>query len=66
MTTRIEVIVDPGEEECLAILRPFRAHNLSQAGDPKPQPSMNDMVSLSLGVSMISLQNIGVCFYRSG
>lgn len=37
MTTRIEMMVDPGEEERLAILRPLRAHNLSQAGDPKPE-----------------------------
>lgn len=37
MTTRIEMMFDPGEEERLAVLRPLRAHNLAQAGDPKPE-----------------------------
>lgn len=37
MTTRIEMMVDPGEKERAAILRPLRAHNFSQAGDPKPE-----------------------------
>ncbi|GFM75669.1 MULTISPECIES: GNAT family N-acetyltransferase [Pseudomonas] len=37
MTARIEMMIDPGEEERLAILRPLRAHNFSQAGDPKPE-----------------------------
>lgn len=37
MMTRIETMVDPGEKERAAILRPLRAHNFSQAGDPKPE-----------------------------
>jgi ribosomal protein S18 acetylase RimI-like enzyme len=37
MTTRIEMMVDPGEEERLAILRPLRAYNLSHGSDPKPE-----------------------------
>ncbi|WP_409285127.1 GNAT family N-acetyltransferase [Pseudomonas protegens] len=37
MTTRIEMLVDPGQEVRAAILKPLRAHNLAQAGDPKPQ-----------------------------
>lgn len=35
MNTRIELSVNPGEDELTAILRPLRAHNLSRAGDPK-------------------------------
>ncbi len=34
MNTRIEMTVNPGEEELAAILRPLRAHNRSRAGDP--------------------------------
>ncbi len=37
MTTRIEMVANPAEEERLAILRPLRAYNFSQAGDPKPE-----------------------------
>ncbi len=37
MTTRIEMLVDPGQEVRAAILKPLRAHNLAQAGAPKPQ-----------------------------
>lgn len=37
MSTRIEVAVNPGEDERAAILRPLRAYNLAQAGDPKPE-----------------------------
>jgi predicted N-acetyltransferase YhbS len=37
MTSHIEIMLDPGETERAAILRPLRAHNLSQAGDPKPE-----------------------------
>ncbi|WP_342245916.1 GNAT family N-acetyltransferase [Pseudomonas sp. OTU5201] len=35
MSTRIELTVNPGEDQRAAILRPLRAHNVSQAGDPK-------------------------------
>ncbi|WP_044874757.1 GNAT family N-acetyltransferase [Pseudomonas sp. LFM046] len=35
MNTRIEMSENPGEDERSAILRPLRAHNFSQAGDPK-------------------------------
>lgn len=34
MTTRIEMRVEPGEAERAAILRPLRAHNVAQAGNP--------------------------------
>lgn len=37
MSTRIEVAVNPGEDQRAAILRPLRAYNLAQAGDPKPE-----------------------------
>ncbi len=37
MSTRIEVSVNPGEDERAAILRPLQAYNLAQAGDPKPE-----------------------------
>jgi GNAT superfamily N-acetyltransferase len=37
MSTRIEMAVNPGEDERAAILRPLRAYNLAQAGDPKPE-----------------------------
>lgn len=37
MSTRIEMMVNPGDEERSAILRPLRAHNRAQAGDPKPE-----------------------------
>jgi GNAT superfamily N-acetyltransferase len=37
MSARIEMKVNPGEDELSAILRPLRAHNRSKAGDPKPE-----------------------------
>ena len=37
MSTRIEMMVNPGDEERSAILRPLRAHNRAQEGDPKPE-----------------------------
>ncbi|MFC5695219.1 GNAT family N-acetyltransferase [Pseudomonas sp. GCM10022186] len=37
MSTRIEMMANPGEVERSAILRPLRAHNFSRAGDPKPE-----------------------------
>ncbi|KIP95340.1 MULTISPECIES: GNAT family N-acetyltransferase [Pseudomonas] len=37
MSTRIEIKSNPGEDERSAILRPLRAYNLAQAGDPKPE-----------------------------
>jgi len=37
MSTRIERKSNPGEEERLAILRPLRAYNMAQAGDPEPE-----------------------------
>ncbi|WP_271408380.1 GNAT family N-acetyltransferase [Pseudomonas sp. Q1-7] len=37
MNTRIELAVNPGEDERAAILRPLRAHNLSRAGDPNAE-----------------------------
>jgi GNAT superfamily N-acetyltransferase len=37
MSAHIEVSVNPGDEERAAILRPLRAYNLAQAGDPKPE-----------------------------
>jgi GNAT superfamily N-acetyltransferase len=37
MTTRIEMAVNPGETERLAILRPLRAFNHSHLGDPQAQ-----------------------------
>lgn len=37
MSTRIEITVNPGDAERLAILRPLQAYNLSRAGDPKPE-----------------------------
>jgi GNAT superfamily N-acetyltransferase len=37
MMTRIEMMVDPAEDARAAILKPLRAHNLSRAGDPKPE-----------------------------
>jgi GNAT superfamily N-acetyltransferase len=37
MSVRIEMTLDPGEAERLAILKPLRAHNFSQGGDPKPK-----------------------------
>ncbi|MDH4581846.1 GNAT family N-acetyltransferase [Pseudomonas sp. BN415] len=35
MSTRIELTVNPGEDQRAAILKPLRAYNVSQAGDPK-------------------------------
>lgn len=37
MSSRIDVTMNPGDEERAAILKPLRAHNRSQAGDPKPE-----------------------------
>ena len=37
MSMRIEVSANPGEDERSAILKPLRAYNLAQAGDPKPE-----------------------------
>lgn len=37
MRAHIEIKVNPGEDERSAILSPLRAHNLSRAGDPKPE-----------------------------
>ncbi|NWL75494.1 GNAT family N-acetyltransferase [Pseudomonas taiwanensis] len=34
MNTRIEMTVNPGEEELATIIGPLRAHNRSRAGDP--------------------------------
>ena len=34
---RIDMAVNPGDDERAAILRPLRAYNLAQAGDPKPE-----------------------------
>jgi len=37
MSTRIERKANPGEEDRSAVLRPLRAYNMAQAGDPKPE-----------------------------
>ncbi|MDY7560483.1 GNAT family N-acetyltransferase [Pseudomonas sp. 10B1] len=37
MSIRIDVSQSPGETEYLAILKPLRAYNFSQAGDAKPE-----------------------------
>ena len=37
MESRIEMLVNPGAEVLAAILKPLLVHNLSQAGDPKPE-----------------------------
>ncbi|MET1078944.1 MAG: GNAT family N-acetyltransferase [Pseudomonas sp.] len=37
MSARIELTVNPGDEERLAILRPLRAHNVARAGEAKPE-----------------------------
>ncbi|MFU5637564.1 hypothetical protein [Pseudomonas aeruginosa] len=37
MNARIEITVNPGENERSAILKPLRAHNFSKAGDPKSE-----------------------------
>ncbi|MES2817905.1 MAG: GNAT family N-acetyltransferase [Pseudomonadota bacterium] len=37
MSTRIDMAVNPGDDERAAILRPLRVYNLAQAGDPKPE-----------------------------
>ncbi|AZC27097.1 MULTISPECIES: GNAT family N-acetyltransferase [Pseudomonas] len=37
MAIRIEMMVDPGEAERAAILKPLRAHNRAKAGDPKTE-----------------------------
>ncbi|OLU25552.1 GNAT family N-acetyltransferase [Pseudomonas sp. PA15(2017)] len=37
MNARIEKKANPGEEDRSAILRPLRAYNIAQAGDPKPE-----------------------------
>ena len=37
MSVRIDVSQSPGEAEYLAILKPLRAYNVSQAGDAKPE-----------------------------
>jgi GNAT superfamily N-acetyltransferase len=37
MSVRIDVSPAPGEEDYLAILKPLRAYNVSQAGDARPE-----------------------------
>lgn len=37
MNTRIDIAINPGDEERSAILKPLRAYNIAQAGDPKPE-----------------------------
>ncbi|WP_171408443.1 GNAT family N-acetyltransferase [Pseudomonas aeruginosa] len=37
MNARIEITVNPGENERSAILKPLRAHDFSKAGDPKSE-----------------------------
>ncbi|WP_397453461.1 GNAT family N-acetyltransferase [Pseudomonas sp. NA-150] len=37
MSVRIDVSQNPGEQEYLAILKPLRAFNVSQAGDAMPE-----------------------------
>jgi GNAT superfamily N-acetyltransferase len=37
MSVRIDVSPTPGEEDYLAILKPLRAYNVAQAGDPRPE-----------------------------
>lgn len=37
MNARIELTINPGEDERAAILKPLRAHNVAQAGDPQAQ-----------------------------
>ncbi|WP_312272132.1 GNAT family N-acetyltransferase [Pseudomonas sp.] len=37
MSARIEIAINPKENERSAILKPLRAHNHSKAGDPKPE-----------------------------
>ncbi|MCG7374589.1 GNAT family N-acetyltransferase [Pseudomonas luteola] len=37
MAARIELTINPKEEERLAILKPLRVHNLVKGGDPKPE-----------------------------